>query len=509
MSLYLLICLDSLLIKAEKESFHHNLLKINKGNIMAQLNDTMVNGDLRVTGTIHGNATSATQDGNGNNIVNTYATKDELSEITSGTLPISKGGTGATTALAAEYALHTKTNTHLTADLADDFRIAFLATAPSASNGVFAGYRKASQFWAYIQGKISSVLGLTSTSYGGKAASATSADSATKATQDGSGNNIVNTYATKEALNSANQNIAGLTSGVNSKLNKDGSNADSTTTYNVLNAAAGGGSDEYSISDDEEIVLTYPTGYTAYKRTLAKFAEWIEDKVMPIINRKLNAWLGNEQEVVFDNVKVRQGVSSSEVEVATYYGIAQSYYDKTYIDKEYYDKTYIDKEISGLKQVNSYTNAIESTATGQTFLQLFKETRSSDTTRLYADVDVCLYGAGYSNDFKLLIAIARNSSGNIAKCRITIIRVTTNTITIRVRKDSSGLMSIVWENAPSYSGLDVRVSINSCISSYWLTPSLQFATSGSNFGSILSSNDYSHYSNSIQTVAFLSDIPDN
>jgi hypothetical protein len=34
-------------------------LKINKGNIMAQLNDTMVHGDLRVTGTVYGNATSA------------------------------------------------------------------------------------------------------------------------------------------------------------------------------------------------------------------------------------------------------------------------------------------------------------------------------------------------------------------------------------------------------------------------------------------------------------------
>lgn len=271
------------------------------------------------------------------------------------TLPISKGGTGATTAKAAEYNLHPNNNTHLTGDLLDDYRIPCLSTEPSASNGVFEGYRKFSQIWNYIQSKISSVLGLTKDAYGGKAASATSADSATKATQDGSGNNIANTYATKEGLGSVNQSIAGLTSGVNSKLEKDGSNASSTTTYNVLNAAAGGGSIE--ITDDEEIIFTYPTGLVAYKRTLAKFAEWIEDKVFPIINRKLNAWLGNEQEVVFNNVKVRKGFNSSEVEVATYYGISVNYYNKEYIDEELSSlQESVDSKI-GFENVKNITNS--------------------------------------------------------------------------------------------------------------------------------------------------------
>lgn len=49
-------------------------------------------------------------------------------------------------------------------------------------------------FWNYIKGKISSVLGLTKDNYGGKAATAGTAD---KATSDANGNNIVNTYATK------------------------------------------------------------------------------------------------------------------------------------------------------------------------------------------------------------------------------------------------------------------------------------------------------------------------
>ena len=53
---------------------------------MAQLKDLIVTGAARIIGNIYGNlkgnadtATKATQDGNGNNIVNTYATKTELS----------------------------------------------------------------------------------------------------------------------------------------------------------------------------------------------------------------------------------------------------------------------------------------------------------------------------------------------------------------------------------------------------------------------------------------------
>lgn len=48
-----------------------------------------------------------------------------------------------------------------------------------------------SNFWEYIKGKISSVLGLTTTNYGG---------TADKATNDGNGNNIVDTYALKSNL---------------------------------------------------------------------------------------------------------------------------------------------------------------------------------------------------------------------------------------------------------------------------------------------------------------------
>ena len=57
-----------------------------------------------------------------------------------------------------------------------------------------------STFWNYIKDKISSVLGLTDTNYGG---------TADKATNDGNGNNIVDTYALKSDLqNTKSINIA-------------------------------------------------------------------------------------------------------------------------------------------------------------------------------------------------------------------------------------------------------------------------------------------------------------
>lgn len=103
------------------------------------------------------------------------------------------------------------------------------------------------------------------------------------------------------------------------KLEVDGSNASSTTTYNVLNAAAGG--DNYDITSNEEIVTTYPNGQVAYKRTLEKFGSWVTS----LINKRLNNWYGNEQEVVFNNVKVRQGINNAEIEVATKFQVSQEY----------------------------------------------------------------------------------------------------------------------------------------------------------------------------------------
>lgn len=51
---------------------------------MAMLKDSLITGDLRVTGTIYG--------------IGTNLTNIDASQITSGTLPVARGGTGQTTA---------------------------------------------------------------------------------------------------------------------------------------------------------------------------------------------------------------------------------------------------------------------------------------------------------------------------------------------------------------------------------------------------------------------------
>jgi hypothetical protein len=234
------------------------------------------------------------------------------SDITSGTLPISKGGTGETTARGIVSNTIQSGLSVGDSNLTDNTDIITTHSHFGYTSEQKDLYRrKAILLWNYIQSKISSVLGLTKDAYGG---------TATKATQDGSGNNIVNTYATKTELQDSNDEWANATTSLdNGKLNVDGSNASSKTTYNVLNAAAGGA--DYDINNDEEIILTHPTGKVAYKRTLEKFSEWITS----IINRRLNYWYGNEQEVVFDNVKVRQGINNAEIEVATKFQVSREY----------------------------------------------------------------------------------------------------------------------------------------------------------------------------------------
>lgn len=82
---------------------------------MAQLKDSLITGDLRVTGTIYGNTTSATKlqnartiaisggatgtatsfDGSGN--ITIPVTGLDMNKANAGTLPVGRGGTGATT----------------------------------------------------------------------------------------------------------------------------------------------------------------------------------------------------------------------------------------------------------------------------------------------------------------------------------------------------------------------------------------------------------------------------
>lgn len=92
-----------------------------------------------------------------------------------GTLPVANGGTGQTTLLDTEKALLSSLPTDTTADMMDDY--SFIPTLDQQGGGGMTWYvprkRPFSRVWTYIQGKISSVLGLTSTTYGGKSAGIT------------------------------------------------------------------------------------------------------------------------------------------------------------------------------------------------------------------------------------------------------------------------------------------------------------------------------------------------
>lgn len=159
-------------------------------------------GFITSSGSITGNAataTKATQDASGNVITDTYATKAELdnksdighmhsaADITSGTLPIERGGTGASN---GQDAFDNIVSGVRTSSNPEDNETMLIKSSSWYKTTV-------SSFWEYIKGKISSVLGLTASNYGGKANTAGTADIATKAIQDGNGNVITSTYAKK------------------------------------------------------------------------------------------------------------------------------------------------------------------------------------------------------------------------------------------------------------------------------------------------------------------------
>lgn len=139
-------------------------------------------------------------DENGNTIKETYVNKTDI-------IPLNKGGTGATTAKAAEYAI-LGTMPESTAAITDNAIVVFRKTSPNTTDGVTV-YKKMLLFWDYIQGKISSILGLTATNYNGTSA---------KATADASGNNISTTYATKTELAAQIGDVGSVLDAINRKV---------------------------------------------------------------------------------------------------------------------------------------------------------------------------------------------------------------------------------------------------------------------------------------------------
>ena len=176
-------------------------------------------------------ATKATQDGNGANIANTYAKKTELPTVNNATLTIQKNGATVDTFTANASAnktinitVPTKTS-DLTnnsgfitsADLPDEYQLK--AATASALGGV----------------KSSGDITVSSTG-AVTVNSATTADSATKATQDASGNNIVSTYATKNELTSGLAGKQATLSGAQLNAVNSGITSTKVSTYDGYNA---------------------------------------------------------------------------------------------------------------------------------------------------------------------------------------------------------------------------------------------------------------------------------
>lgn len=133
-----------------------------------------------------------------------------------GTLGVAHGGTGETTAKAAANALLGGLDNSAAQSTAPTDDTSFITTNTSGTTGTYY-HRKASLLWTYIKDKISSVLGLTVTNYGGTSA---------KATADASGNTITSYYAPKST---AVTNVALATDKITKTING--------TTTNVVTSA--------------------------------------------------------------------------------------------------------------------------------------------------------------------------------------------------------------------------------------------------------------------------------
>ena len=175
-------------------------------------------------------------------------------------LPTTRGGTG-TNAASQEQLTNTLINT-LTVDSNTpkdaDYYIGQYAGGGTTNTSY--NRRTLLSLWNYIKGKISSVLGLTASNYAGKAATAGTAD---KAVSDNSGNNIVNTYATKTELNAKQNN---LTAGDNITI--DGNTISSDQIFVAT----------YGTTKYAEVKAAYDAGKicTVFKDKRYYFIKWID-----------------------------------------------------------------------------------------------------------------------------------------------------------------------------------------------------------------------------------------
>lgn len=120
------------------------------------------------------NSVKAVTSGGIKTAISTAETNAKNLANATGTLPVANGGTGATTAKGAQNALLSDMQTETTA-IDDSTEFVMKYGTPTDTKGALFK-RSATLVWNYIKDKISSVLGLTATAYGGKASTAEIAD---------------------------------------------------------------------------------------------------------------------------------------------------------------------------------------------------------------------------------------------------------------------------------------------------------------------------------------------
>jgi hypothetical protein len=228
-------------------------------------------------------------------LINSETTAKNLANAT-GTLSVAKGGTGATTAKGAQKNLLTMSES--TNAVSDSDLIVQKYTSPTEATGTLL-YKKASAIWTYIQSKISSVLGLTATAYGGKAATAGTADTAKalsatyikglsisgKTITYTKGDNTTGTLTTQDTnttYNAATQSAAGLMSAAD-KAKLDGITAGASsythpTTSGNKHIPSGGANNQvlgYSADGTaqwagrHDFIYTCSTAKTTREKTVA------------------------------------------------------------------------------------------------------------------------------------------------------------------------------------------------------------------------------------------------
>lgn len=148
------------------------------------------------TATSADTATTATTAETANKVKNALTvngkTYDGSSAVNVGVQTVANGGTGQTTAIDAANSFINSLSTGSSIPVDNDYFISQYVSGGTTSTSYHR--RPLSKLWEYIKGKISSVLGLTATNYGGKASTAGTADKATNAEHAATADAFSTTY---------------------------------------------------------------------------------------------------------------------------------------------------------------------------------------------------------------------------------------------------------------------------------------------------------------------------